>query len=82
MFSIRFGARKLRGNEDRSDVGTFDVSDGHSAVRVVRHLDDARDAAVMEHGCNRQATTVSTIGPVALPAVTRSERHRERKVCE
>ena len=67
-FSIRFGARKLRGNEDRSDVGTFDVSDGHSAVRVVRHLDDARDAGVMEHGCNRQATTVSTIGPVALPA--------------
>ena len=22
----------------------------------------------MGHGCNRQATTVSTIGPVALPA--------------
>ena len=49
-------------------MGTFDISDGRSAVRVVRHLDDARDAGVMEHGCNRQGTTVSTIGPAALRA--------------
>ena len=41
---------KLRSNEGRSDVGTFDVPDGRSAVSVLRHLDDARDAGVMGRG--------------------------------
>ena len=49
-FPNRFGACKLRGNEGRSDVGTFDVPDGRSAVSVLRHLDDARDAGVMGRG--------------------------------
>ena len=49
-------------------MDTFEVPDCISAVRVFRYIDEARYAGFMGRGCNRQGTTVSTIGAATLHA--------------